>query len=85
MKNNPFKAASKPDPDPKETLLESAPESDRWNPAPGSSGHKVPVAPSEDEDEEGRSVDETLVESGIADAETEQSIQATKVAAKKDL
>ena len=85
MKNNPFKAAVKPDPNPKETLLESAPESDRWNLVPGSAGHKVQVAPSEDEDDEGRSDNEMLVESGIADADTDQSIQATKAAAKKDL
>jgi hypothetical protein len=43
------------------------------------------VAPSEDEDEEGRSDNERLVEGGIAEAELEQSRQAVKVAAKKDL
>ena len=51
----------------------------------GSTGHKVPVAPSEDEDDEGRSDNERLVEGGIAEAEIEQSFQATKAAAKKDL
>jgi len=45
----------KPDMDPKEAMLESAPESERWDPVPGSTGHKVSAAPSEDEDEEGRS------------------------------
>src|SRR6202142_2871447 len=44
-----------PDTDPKEAILESAPESERWDPVHGSTGHKVPVAPSEDEDDEGRS------------------------------
>lgn len=83
MKSNPFKAASKPDPDPKATLLESAPESNRWNPVPGSPGHKVPVTPSEDD--EGRSDNEALVEAGIADAETDQGVRATRAAAKKDL
>ena len=34
-----------PDTDPKEAILESAPESERWDPVPGSTGHKVPVAP----------------------------------------
>src|ERR1035441_4099133 len=41
--------------DPKEAVLESAPESERWDLAPGSTGHKVPVTASEDEDDEGRS------------------------------
>src|ERR1022692_1828986 len=44
-----------PDMDPKEAVLESAPESERWDPVPGSNGHKAPEAPSADEDEEGRS------------------------------
>jgi hypothetical protein len=74
-----------PDTDPIDVILESAPESERWDPLPGSTGGKVRVAPSEDEDEEGRSDNERLVEGGIAEAEIEQSFQATKAAAKKDL
>jgi hypothetical protein len=74
-----------PDMDPKDAILESAPESERWDPVPGSTGHKARVAPSEDEDEEGRSDNERLVEGGIAEAEIEQSFQATQAAAKKDL
>ena len=73
------------DEDPKEAILESAPESERWDPVPGSTGGKVRVGPSEDEDDEGRSDNERLVEGGIAEAEIEQSFQATKAAAKKDL
>jgi hypothetical protein len=45
----------------------------------------VRIAPSEDEDDEGRSDNERLVEGGIAEAELEQSLQATRTAAKKDL
>jgi hypothetical protein len=74
-----------PDMDPNDAILESATESERWDPLPGSTGGKVRVAPSEDEDEEGRSDNERLVEGGIAEAEIEQSIQATRAAAKKDL
>ena len=74
-----------PDEDPNDAILESAPESERWDPLPGSTGHKTRVAPSEDEDEEGRSDDERLTEGGMAEAEIEQSFQATKAAAKKDL
>jgi len=74
-----------PDPDPKEAILESAPESERWDPVPGSTGGKVRVAPSEDEDEDGRSDNERLVEGGIAEAEIDQSFQAARSAAKEDL
>jgi hypothetical protein len=68
-----------------ESLLESIPESERWNPVPGSSGHQAPVAPGEDEDAEGRSDNERLVEEGMAEAELDQSLQAAKAAAKKEL
>lgn len=71
-----------PDVDCKTALLEAAPESARWNPVPGSTGHKVPVAASEDEDAEGRSNNELLVEQGIAEAEDDQMLQAGKDAAK---
>lgn len=71
--------------DPKDAVLEAAPESARWDPVPGSTGQKTPVTPSEDEDEDGRSDNERLVEGGIAEASIEQSFQATQAAAKKDL
>ena len=67
-----------PDADPKEAILESAPESERWDPVPGSTGHKVPAAPSADEDEEGRSDNERLVDEGIAGAEFDQTRQAAR-------
>jgi len=73
-----------PDMDPKEAILESAPESERWDPVPGSTGHKVPVAASEDEDDEGRSDNERLVNEGIAGAELDQMDQATRAVAKQD-
>jgi|SRR5580658_3992593 hypothetical protein len=67
-----------PDTDPKETVLESAPESERWDPLPGSSGHIVPVPSVDDEDEEGRSFSERLVEEGVQEAEHDQMIQAAR-------
>lgn len=67
-----------PDTDPKDAILESAPESERWNPLPGSAGGKASVAPSEDEDEEGRSDNERLVNEGIAEAEHDQMRQAAR-------
>ena len=73
-----------PDTDAKEAALESAPESERWDPVPGSTGHKIPAAPSEDEDAEGRSDNERLVEEGVADAEHDHMVQAARAAEKKD-
>ncbi len=57
-------------------MLESAPESERWDPTPGSAGGKAPVAPGEDEDEEGRSDNENLVDEGIEGAKLDQERQA---------
>ena len=34
---------SEPDTDPNEAVLESAPDSERWHPVPGSTGQNVPV------------------------------------------
>jgi hypothetical protein len=67
-----------PDTDPKDATLESAPESDRWNPVQGSFGQKVPAAPSEDEDQEGRSDNQRLVEEGIQGAEHDQMRKASQ-------
>lgn len=66
----------KPDMDPEEAALDSAPESERWDPMPGSTGQKVEVAAGEDEDEEGRSDNEKLVDEGMAGAEEDQTRQA---------
>jgi len=52
-----------------------------WDPVPGSTGQKVPVSGSEDEDDEGRSDNEQLVEEGAAGAELDRMLQATKDAA----
>jgi hypothetical protein len=73
-----------PDTDPREAAIESAPESERWDPVPGSTGHKVSVPPGDDEDDEGRSDNERLVEEGIAGAEHDHMVQAARAAEKKD-
>ena len=77
--------SGQPDLDPKTAMLESAPESERWDPVPGSTGEKVPVAADEDEDDEGRSDNERLIEEGMAEAELDQNLQAAKDSLKKDL
>jgi hypothetical protein len=61
-----------------DALLESAPESERWNPLPGSQGHKAPEASSDDEDDDGKSDSARLVEEGIAEAEHDQMLQAAR-------
>ena len=64
--------------DPKDHLLESAPESERWDPVHGSTGQKIPTAPSDDEDEEGRSDNERLVAEGVAHADHDQTRHANR-------
>ena len=69
------------EPDSKETLLESLPESARWDPVPGSEGREVPSLPSDDdEDEDGRNTSARLAEGGVTVAEEEQAIRAAKAA-----
>ena len=70
--------------DPEEADLESVPESERGNLLPDSTGHKARESSDEDEDDEGRSESERLVEEGVSEAEHDQMLQAAKAAAKKD-
>jgi hypothetical protein len=74
----------KPDTDPKDALLESAPESERWDPVGGSTGHKVQDVSSEDEDADGRSDSARLVEEGVQEAEHDQMLQAAKAQQQED-
>lgn len=61
-----------------DAILESAPESERWDPIPGSPGHKAPECGSDDEDDDGRSDSARLVEEGVAEAEHDQMLQAAR-------
>jgi hypothetical protein len=70
--------------DPKEAILEAAPESERWDPVAGSTGHKVETTSNEDEDGEGRSDSERLVEEGVSEAEHDQMVQAAKTEQEED-
>jgi hypothetical protein len=69
---------------PNEALLESVPESERWDPLPGSSGRVMPVTSIDDEDDEGRSTNERLVEEGVLEAEHDQMRQAAKKQKEED-
>ena len=72
------------DPEAKDAVLEAAPESDRWDPVAGSTGHKVEATSNEDEDDEGRSDSVRLFEEGVAEAEHDQMLQAAKAERQED-
>ncbi len=69
--------------DRQDAILDSIPETERWDPVPGSTGHQAPESPSEDEDDEGRSETEQLVDEGAEEAGRDQMLQAAIAAAKK--
>jgi hypothetical protein len=69
------------DMDRRDAVLEALPETKRWDPVPGSTGHQVPESPSEDEDDEGRSETEQLVDEGAEEAERDRMFQAARAAA----
>jgi hypothetical protein len=59
-----------------DALLESAPESERWDPVHGSTGQKAPESSSDDENEDGQSVSARLVQEGVSEAEHDQMFRA---------
>jgi hypothetical protein len=64
--------------DPQEESSESVPESERWDPVPGSTGRQAADSLGEDEDAEGRSESAQLFEEGISEAEHDQMRQASR-------
>ena len=72
------------DADRQEAVLESISEAKCWDPVPGSTGHQVPESPSEDEDDEGRSETEQMVDDGAVEAERDKMLQAAKAAGNAD-
>ena len=71
-----WELAGEPKLDAKSAALESAPESERWDLLPGSTGHQASTNASADEDEGGRSASQQLIEKGIAQAAANQLRQA---------
>jgi len=65
---------------PPETAAERVPEDKRWDPVPGSEGQQAPTVPAPDE----QTVAEKLYDEGVADAEHDQEIQATREQARRD-
>jgi hypothetical protein len=70
--------------DSNEAILEAAPESERWDPVHGSTGHKAPQSGSDDEDDDGRTDSARLVEEGVAEAEHDQMVQAARESPETD-
>jgi len=73
-----------PETDPQEENVESIPESDDWDPVPGSSGRQAAESLGEDEDAEGRSESAQMFEEGISEAEHDQMRQASRADEKSD-
>jgi len=64
--------------DPREENLESVPESENWDPVPGSTGRQAADSLGEDEDAEGRSESAQMFEEGVTEAEHDQMRQASR-------
>jgi hypothetical protein len=64
------------DPDSRQQAIESIPESERWDPVPGSEGKMDPEPPDEESDSEGRNESAQLVEEGVQEAEHDQMLKA---------
>jgi hypothetical protein len=64
--------------DPQEENLESVPESEAWDPVPGSTGRRAADSLGEDEDAEGRSEAAQMYEEGIDEAEHDQMLRAAE-------
>jgi hypothetical protein len=59
---------------PEPSAEEKIPEDKRWDPVPGSEGRKVPATPAPDE----QTVAEKLYDEGVADAEHDEGVEATR-------
>ena len=69
--------SGEPEKDKKDAEMEAAPESERWDPVHGSTGHKVEANYGDDEDADGQSFSARLVEEGINEAAHDQMLQAS--------
>jgi hypothetical protein len=70
--------------DRQDAILEALPESKRWDPVPGSEGRQAPELENEDEDDEGRSETEQLVDEGAEEAARDQMNEAAKESGDED-
>jgi hypothetical protein len=70
--------------DPQEENVESLPESEDWDPVPGSTGRQAAESLGEDEDAEGRSEAAQMFEEGVNEAEHDQMRRAAETEQKSD-
>ena len=70
--------------DPQEENVEAVPESEGWDPVPGSSGRQAAESLGEDEDAEGRSESAQMFEEGINEADHDQMRRAAEAEQKSD-
>jgi hypothetical protein len=70
--------------DPQEENVESLPESEDWDPVPGSTGRQAAESLGEDEDAEGRSEAAQMFEEGVNEAEHDQMLRATEAEEQSD-
>lgn len=66
---------------PQQKVIESLPESERWDPVPGSVGRQAPKILPPDEE---RSEQEKLVQEGLDEAEHDQMLQGSEEEARRD-
>ena len=65
-------------------LILQSPESEGWDPVPGSTGRQAADSLGEDEDAEGRSESAQMFEEGVTEAEHDQMRQASRAEEKSD-
>ena len=70
--------------DPEEESSESIPDSEGWDPVPGSAGRQAADSLGEDEDAEGRSESAQMFEEGVTEAEHDQMRQASRADRESD-
>jgi hypothetical protein len=70
--------------DPQEENVESLPESEDWDPVPGSTGRQAAESLGEDEDAEGRSEAAQMFEEGVNEAEHDQMRRAAEEEQERD-
>ena len=70
--------------DPQQENLESLPESEAWDPLPGSTGRQAAESLGEEEDAEGRSESAQMFEEGINEAEHDQMRRAAEEERERD-
>jgi hypothetical protein len=70
--------------DPQEENVESLPESEDWDPVPGSTGRQAAESLGEDEDAEGRSEAAQMFEEGVNEAEHDQMRRAAEAEEQSD-